>query len=92
MKLQSQAYLTDKIKIMQGRHRIRPRQSGASLDVRIPLLTQNLFPEHKHLVLLAPVLFHLFRNGGAVVMLVPELDDMAAAALVLLRIYQYICI
>ena len=38
------------------------------------------FPEHEHLVILAPVLFHLFRNGGAVLMLVPERDDMEAAA------------
>ena len=50
------------------------------------------FPEHEHLVILAPVFLHLFRDGGAVLMLVPELDDMEAAALVLLRIYQYICI
>ena len=44
------------------------------------LMAEAGFPEHEHLVLLSPVLFRLFRNGRTVRMLVPELDDMEAAA------------
>ncbi len=43
------------------------------------LLICHFFPEDKHLVILAPVFLHLFRNGWAVLVLIPEFDDMEAA-------------
>ena len=44
------------------------------------LLSCHFFSEHEHLIVLAPVFFHSFRDGRAVLILVPELDDMEAAA------------
>jgi len=44
------------------------------------LFILDFFPEYEHLVIHTPVTFLLFRNGGPVLMLVPELNDMEAAA------------
>ena len=44
------------------------------------LLGCHFFSEHEHFVIHTPVTFLLFRNGRPVLMLVPELDNMEAAA------------
>jgi hypothetical protein len=36
-------------------------------------------PKHKHLIILAPLAFFLFGNGGTVLVFVPKLDDVKAA-------------
>ena len=48
----------------------------------IPLrfILLDFFPEHEHSVSHTPVTFLLFRNCQTVLMLVPELDNMEAAA------------
>ena len=48
--------------------------------LRILFCYLYFLPKHKHLVILAPVLFNIFGNGGTVLVFVPKLDDVEAAS------------
>ena len=54
---------------------------GLVIPINVNLLGCHFFPEHKHLVILSPVFLHIFRNGRPMMMLVPELNDKEAAAI-----------